>query len=329
MIKLENLNKKFNNVCAVDDVSLKINKGEIFGIIGQSGAGKSTLIRLINQLEKQDGGKVIFNDLELNKNNLQLERKKIGMIFQHFNLLWSRTVRKNIELPLELINMSKHQRKIRSEELIKLVGLEGKADTYPSELSGGQKQRVAIARALASNPEVILCDEATSALDPSTTDAILDLLAKINKEFNVTVVLITHQMEVVQKICHRVAIMHNGMIVEEGSVENIFKRPQNKVTKKLVQSLNYSGVALDESYLKQNYPSGKILRLTFAADISNSPILSLGIIKYQVKINIVNSNITHTQAGPLGVMYIHLTDNTNYQSFIDYLISKKVGVEVV
>ncbi len=329
MIELQNLKKKFNNVYAVDDVSLKINKGEIFGIIGQSGAGKSTLIRIINQLETQDEGKVIFNNIELNKHNLQLERKKIGMIFQHFNLLWSRTVRKNIELPLELIKMNKADREKRADELIKLVGLEGKENSYPSELSGGQKQRVAIARALASNPEVILCDEATSALDPSTTDAILDLLAKINKEFNVTVILITHQMEVVQKICHRVAIMNQGKIIEKGSVENIFKNPKNKITKELVQTLNYSGVVLDENYLKKEYPCGNIFRLTFAADISNGSILSKGIIKYKVEINIVNSNITHTQLGPLGVMYIHITESSNYQDFINYLIEEGVSVEIL
>ncbi len=329
MIELQNLKKKFNNVQAVDDVSLKINEGEIFGIIGESGAGKSTLIRLINQLEIQDEGKVIFDDLELNKNNLQKSRKEIGMIFQHFNLLWSRTVRRNIELPLELIKTSKRERKSKALDLIKLVGLDGKEDSYPSTLSGGQKQRVAIARALANNPKVILCDEATSALDPSTTESILELLAKINKEFKVTIILITHQMEVVQKICHRVAVMNEGKVVEEGSVEEIFKSPKHQVTKGFVQTLNNAGTILDSKYIKRAYPTGKVIRLTFAGDISNSPILSRAIIKYGVETNIVNSNITHSQLGPLGVMYIHVVENSNFQEFINHLVKEKVGVEVI
>lgn len=329
MIELQNLKKSFNDVHAVNGVSLKIGKGEIFGIIGESGAGKSTLIRLINQLEVQDSGTVIFDNQELTRNNLQTTRKEIGMIFQHFNLLWSRTVRQNIELPLELTKTSKSERKRKSLDLIKLVGLEGKEDSYPSTLSGGQKQRVAIARALASNPKVILCDEATSALDPTTTESILDLLAKINKEFNVTIVLITHQMEVVQKICHQVAVMDAGLIIEEGSVENIFKSPKHQVTKEFVQTLNNGGTVLDGKYIKSSYPTGKLIRLTFAGEISNRPILSNAIIKYGVPINIVNSNITHTQHGPLGVMYIHIEDSANYTKFTEYLIEESVGVEVL
>ncbi len=329
MIELQNLKKSFNDVHAVNDVSLKVKEGEIFGIIGESGAGKSTLIRLINQLEVQDQGKVIFDNNELTRNNLQTCRKEIGMIFQHFNLLWSRTVRENIELPLELTKTSKSKRRSKALELIKLVGLEGKENSYPSTLSGGQKQRVAIARALASNPKVILCDEATSALDPSTTESILELLAKINKEFNVTIILITHQMEVVQKICHQVAVMNDGKIIEEGSVEDIFKNPKQEVTKGFVQTLNNGGTVLDSKHIKDSYPSGKVIRLTFAGDISNRPILSKAIIKYGMQINIVNSNITYSQLGPLGVMYIHIEDSNNFKEFIDYLIEESVGVEVI
>ena len=249
MIELIDIVKTFNTkksqIKAVRGVNLSINDGEIFGIIGYSGAGKSTLIRIINQLEKQTSGQVIIDDQDISKldhKELLKSRQKIGMIFQHFNLLWSRTVAQNIEFPLEIAQVEKNIRQEKVKELIKMVGLEGRENAYPSELSGGQKQRVGIARALANDPKILLCDEATSALDPETTDAILQLLAKINKELNITIVMITHQMEVVQKICNRLAVMDDGKIVEQGLVKDIFASPQNSTTKRFIQTINGTDV---------------------------------------------------------------------------------------
>ncbi|WP_368389889.1 methionine ABC transporter ATP-binding protein [Sporolactobacillus mangiferae] len=245
MIQLRNIEKIYQTedgpVRALSDVSLTIREGEIFGIIGYSGAGKSTLIRLINLLEKPTSGTIIIQDrmlTKLDERELREQRRSIGMIFQHFNLLWSRTVAGNIAFPLELTNLKKKQREARVSELIRLVGLEGRASAYPSQLSGGQKQRVGIARALANNPKVLLCDEATSALDPKTTDSILSLLSDINRKLGLTIVLITHEMNVIRKICDRVAVLDKGRIVEEGSVSEVFSHPVQKITKEFAGSLN-------------------------------------------------------------------------------------------
>ena len=265
MIELSNIVKTFKankeNIHAVNDVSLTINDGEIYGIIGYSGAGKSTLIRLINQLEVQTAGDVVIDGInikELSPRELRLQRQQIGMIFQHFNLLWSRTVAENIELPLEFAHVPKAERKQRAAELIEMVGLTGREDAYPSELSGGQKQRVGIARALANSPRILLCDEATSALDPDTTEQILELLREINSRLGITIVMITHQMEVVQKICTRMAVMSDGKIVEEGTVKQLFEHPKHAVTRRFVQNIeaNQTIEELAES-LKEKYPSGK------------------------------------------------------------------------
>ena len=222
MIEIKQVSKvyqlKNREVIAVDDVSLTIEDGDIYGIIGYSGAGKSTLVRLINQLEIQDSGKIFVDNQnlgDLSSNELRKLRTKIGMIFQHFNLLWSRTVSENIELALEIAgNKDKQERHSKVQELVDLVGLTGRENAYPSELSGGQKQRVGIARALANDPKILLCDEATSALDPDTTKSILDLLLEINKKLNITIIMITHQMEVVQKICNHIAVMSEGKVIE-------------------------------------------------------------------------------------------------------------------
>ncbi|WP_093674627.1 methionine ABC transporter ATP-binding protein [Sporolactobacillus nakayamae] len=241
MIQLSNIKKTFQTehgaVHALSDVNLEIKEGEIFGIIGYSGAGKSTLIRLINLLEKPTSGTIMIEGRHLtdfNERQLREERRTIGMIFQHFNLLWSRTVAQNIAFPLELTKMKKKQRDERISELIQMVGLEGKESAYPAELSGGQKQRVGIARALANNPKVLLCDEATSALDPKTTDSILSLLSKINKTLGLTIILITHEMAVIRKICDRVAVLDKGRIVEEGSVDDVFAQPLQTITQEFV-----------------------------------------------------------------------------------------------
>ena len=245
MINIKSVSKIFKtkkqNITAVDQVDLSINHGEIFGIIGYSGAGKSTLIRLLNGLEDVTEGDVIVSgdDIsKMSKGDLRNKRQKVSMIFQHFNLLWSRTVAENISFPMEIAGVPKKERQARVDELIKLVGLEGRAHNYPSELSGGQKQRVGIARALSNKPEVLLCDEATSALDPETTDEVLDLLVDITKEMNLTIVLITHEMHVIRKICDRAAVMENGKVVEVGSVIELFQNPQSSVTKRFVKDLS-------------------------------------------------------------------------------------------
>ena len=250
MISLKAVSKKFNTkqgqIVAVDGVNLDIKKGEIFGIIGYSGAGKSTLIRLLNGLEKPTGGKIIVNGQEItsiSEAKLRQVRQKVSMIFQHFNLLWSRTVAENIAFPLEIAGVPKDKRADRVNELIELVGLEGRGDYYPSQLSGGQKQRVGIARALANRPEVLLCDEATSALDPETTDSILDLLVSINEKLGLTIVLITHEMQVIQKICNRVAVMEAGHVVEEGDVLEVFQNPKQPITKRFVSQVSETGTS--------------------------------------------------------------------------------------
>lgn len=241
MIKLESINKTFfkkkKEIRALKGISLHIHKKDIYGIIGYSGSGKSTLVRTINLLERPDSGSVIISDKNiflLNEKELIAYRQKIGMIFQHFNLLSSRTVFENVAFPLQLIALNKEEIKTKVNRLLSLVGLSEKHDDYPASLSGGQKQRVAIARALTSNPEILLCDEATSALDPQTTRSILSLLKKINREMNITIVLITHQMEVVRAICNKVAVIADGEIIESNDVESLFTNPRSPITQELL-----------------------------------------------------------------------------------------------
>lgn len=339
MIELRHIHKTFHtkkgDFKAVKDVSLTIQDGEIFGVIGYSGAGKSTLVRIINQLEKQTSGEVLMDgeDIsQLSKKELRQKRTKIGMIFQHFNLLWSRTVEGNIELPLEIAGVDKNTRKKKVQQLVELVGLQGKEKSYPSELSGGQKQRIGIARALANDPSILLCDEATSALDPETTDSILDLLVEINKKLNITIVLITHQMEVVQKICHRIAVMSEGEIVELADVTEIFERPQNEVTKRFVRGV---ATKIDDEKrnqdLKAIYPNGNILRLTFEGQISKQPMLQKVMKQTDVNISIVSANLTNTMVSTFGVMYLHVFEGTEkqYQEVITLLRSYDILVEVI
>ena len=271
MISIKNAKKIFStkqgNVTAVTDVDLEINEGEIFGVIGYSGAGKSTLIRMLNGLEIPTGGTVTVADKQISHikgADLRNARQEISMIFQHFNLLWSRTVRENIAFPLEIAGIPKRKRQQRVDELIRLVGLEGREDSYPSQLSGGQKQRVGIARALANKPKVLLCDEATSALDPETTDSILDLLVDINKNLGLTIVLITHEMHVIRKICHRVAVMEGGKVVEQGSVLEIFKDPEQPITKRFVQQMTEPEETRETiQHLLEEIKSGKVIQTFF------------------------------------------------------------------
>lgn len=317
MIDISNVSKIFKtknqNITAVDKVELNVKEGEIFGVIGYSGAGKSTLIRLLNGLEQPTEGTVTVTGDEISKmtmKELRKKRQKVSMIFQHFNLLWSRTVAENISFPLEIAGVPKKDRQARVAELIRLVGLEGRENNYPSELSGGQKQRVGIARALSNKPEVLLCDEATSALDPETTDEVLDLLVDITKTMNLTIVLITHEMHVIRKICDRAAVMENGKVVEVGPVIELFQNPQSEVTKRFVKddiSDDDHTVAMDE--IKQAFPTSTIVKLTFVGTQTKSPIVSEVIRNYSLDMNILSGNIKQTNQESYGHLFIALDIN--------------------
>lgn len=340
MITLKNVDKIFSTkekkIKAVDNVSLSIEAGEIYGIIGYSGAGKSTLIRMVNGLELPSSGEVYIDNQNLNEltpRELRTTRQDIGMIFQHFNLLWSRTVKENILFPLEIADVPKAQRDKKAEELIQLVGLEGREDAYPSQLSGGQKQRVGIARALANDPKVLLCDEATSSLDPQTTDNILELLLDINRRLNLTIVMITHEMNVIRKICHRVAVMDNGRVVEEGEVVEVFKHPEQSITKRFIrQDTDPKNKNTDKvlEQLIEQYPNGKLLQLKFHGDGAQSPILSKIIREFEIDINIIQGNIQTTQEVMLGSLYVQLLgDEEAIQNAIQKFKELKVEVEVI
>ncbi|WP_353856694.1 methionine ABC transporter ATP-binding protein [Bacillus sp. Bos-x628] len=338
MIQLQNVSKTYHskngNVDAVKNVNLEIDKGEIFGIIGYSGAGKSSLIRLLNGLELPTEGiiEVAGNRInEISSAKLRKARQEISMIFQHFNLLWSRTVRQNIMFPLEIAGVPTSKRRARADELIKLVGLEGKENVYPSQLSGGQKQRVGIARALANNPKVLLCDEATSALDPQTTDSILELLADINQRLGLTIVLITHEMHVIRKICHRVAVMENGRIVEEGEVLRVFRQPKEEMTKRFVKQLVEPEEAKETiEHILERMKEGKVVRLSFIGDSAEQPLITDIIRSFQVDVNILQGKITQTQEGAFGTLFIHINGvETEVEKAIAYIQSKQVEIEVM
>lgn len=338
MIILENVKKiyrsKHGDVTAVDDANLQIEKGEIFGVIGYSGAGKRSLIRLFNQLEKPTSGKITIGARVISAitgKELREARQEIGMIFQHFNLLWSRTVRENIAFPLEIAGVTKEKRDQRVDELIRLVGLEGRGNAYPSQLSGGQKQRVGIARALANNPKVLLCDEATSALDPETTDQILDLLLDINRRLGLTIVLITHEMHVIQKICNRVAVMEKGKIVESGSVLDVFRNPQQDITKRFVKQITDSEDA-DEAieHLEEKYPEGKVVKLQFIGEAVERPVLQDLMKQDGVEVSILQGNIAQTANGAYGSLIVHLNgDEDVIAKAIATIQQEQVELEVI
>jgi D-methionine transport system ATP-binding protein len=338
LITLKNVNKvyqtKSGNVTAVNNVNLEIEKGEIFGIIGYSGAGKSSLIRLLNGLEKPTNGKISVAGSQIDSIGgvkLRKARLEISMIFQHFNLLWSRTVRENIAFPLEIAGVKRAERLKRVNELIKLVGLEGRENAYPSQLSGGQKQRVGIARALANNPKVLLCDEATSALDPQTTDSILDLLVDINKRLGLTIVLITHEMHVIRKICHRVAVMENGEVVEEGNVLDVFKHPKQPITKRFVKQVTEPEETNEVvANLLENYPKGKVIQLTFVGESAEQPLITNLIRKFAIDVNILQGKISQTQSGSYGSLFIHLDgDEQELNRALEFIYNQHIEVEVI
>ena len=341
MIRFENISKEFTGngktVHAIRNVSLEINKGEIFGIIGYSGAGKSTLVRCINLLEKPTAGKVFINNEEITKlpvKQLRTYRKKIGMIFQQFNLFSTRTVYQNVEFPLKGSGLSKKEKKEKVEKLLKLVGLEEKADAYPSGLSGGQKQRVAIARALANDPEILLSDESTSALDPQTTKAILQLLKKLNKELGITIVVITHEMQVIKDICDRVAVMKDGEVVEYGEVFNLFANPREQITKDFVDGTsNLSRIQdlIEERSSIAKLKSGEvILRFRYLERNVSEALVSQLSRKFQLDINIIFGNIELIGENPIGgLVSIVQGEKENIDKAIGYLKEKNVGVEVI
>ncbi len=338
MIVLSNVCKTFDStqgrVVAVDNVSLAVEAGQIYGIIGYSGAGKSTLIRLLNGLETPTSGRIDVGGFDIARakgSHLRQARLKISMVFQHFNLLWSRTVSQNIAFSMQIAGVPKAQIAPRVAELIALVGLQGRENAYPSQLSGGQKQRVGIARALANNPSVLLCDEATSALDPQTTDAILDLLLDINRQLKLTIVLITHEMHVVRKICHRVAVMENGRIVEEGPVLDVFTRPQQPITRQFVKQVSQYADT-EESFnprLTAHLP-GAIFKLTFVGVQTHQAVISEVIRRYALTVNILHGKISHTLNGSFGELYIHAEGNEQQVAdMLSLLHERDIAVEVI
>ena len=327
MIELKNVSKVFSDgtqeIVAVDDVSLHIDEGEIFGIIGYSGAGKSTLVRTLNGLEQPTSGSITVAGKELSHlsgKQLRQSRQKIGMIFQHFNILWSRTVVENIMFPLEIAGVPKKERLERAQELVRLVGLDGREGAYPSELSGGQKQRVGIARALANDPDVLLCDDATSALDPKTTDDVLELLLDINRRLDLTIVIITHEMEVIRKICDRVAVMQGGRVVETGKTTDIFQNPKEKITREFIQQDEDEDIDQLLSDFREYFPEGRILRVTYPGNQSRAPIISRVSREFNVDINIIRGSIYTTQNSPVGTLYVQVFgDESDVDRAIDEL----------
>ena len=306
IIKIENLKKTFKlkkeTITAIQNINLSINEGDIYGIIGLSGAGKSTLIRCINFLERPTSGNVYFKGIDLaslkNKDLLKI-RQNIGMIFQGFNLLEQRTVLENVLFPLEINKTDKNEAILKAKELLSEVGLIEKINAYPSQLSGGQKQRVAIARALANNPSVLLCDEATSALDPNTTNQILSLLKNINEKYGITIVVITHEMRVIETICNKVAIIDNSEIVEEGEVKDIFINPKTKIAKDLILP-SIDIVEKSNEFIQ--------LRLVFDGNVMD-PVISTMILQTKVMVNIINANVRTVDGKTYGEMMLQIPDD--------------------
>ena len=342
MIQLSHIEKTYDSpsgpVKALKGIDLTIERGEIFGIIGLSGAGKSTLIRCINMLERPTAGKVIVGGQDMtamSEKELRKARKNIGMIFQHFNLLSSATVYDNIAFPLRLSHTPEAEIKKKVLPLLELVGLADKAHQYPSQLSGGQKQRVGIARALASEPKVLLCDEATSALDPQTTKAILSLIQDINKKLGLTVVVITHEMQVIKDICDKVAVIDKGVIAEQGTVFDIFTNPQQPITKEFISVLlsNDLPAAFRGNAISQEKTPGSylLLRLTFLGESADDPVLAGMIRKFpDVETTMLFGNLDQIKATPFGRMIIGVTGpDASVEAAMDYLRAQNLKEEVI
>lgn len=338
IISFENLSKRYEkkgqNFVALDNVTFKVNKGDVYGLIGFSGAGKSTLLRMVNALETPTEGKVFVKGVDLTslkESKLREVRKDIGMIFQEFNLLETKTVFDNIAIPLVLRHESKQKIKSRVEELLKFVGLEDKAKALPGELSGGQKQRVGIARALATEPEILLCDEATSALDPDTTESILNLLARVNKELNVTILFVTHTIRVVQKLCNKVAILEHGKLVENGSVIDIFSKPKSTIAKRFVETVIPSKIPESiVAELKKYEANYKVIRIFFHAEHATDDVIWQINAKLGVHTNVMFASVTELQGRVLSIITLQLTGNEeDFKKVEDYINSHGIAFEEV
>ena len=353
-IKIKNLIKKYqlNNgkeLLAVNNVNLDIEQGDIYGIMGLSGAGKSTLIRLLNRLEEPTSGEILVkqeivdkkdntvtgyedkNILKFNMKMLREYRKKTGMIFQHFNLLNSRNVAENVAFPLEISKWKKKDIEKRVDELLEIVGLSDKKLNYPEQLSGGQKQRVAIARALANNPKILLSDEATSALDPRTTNSILELLKDINKKFGITIILITHQMEVIKKICNKTAIMSDGQIIEKGETKEIFLNPKTDLAKEFVGNISHEEFRTEEEKKQREENNGKLrLRLKYNEDQVNESYITKIIRKYDVEVNILSGFIDKVGDIIVGNLLIEISaSEEKAKDIVEWLKENKIDSEVL
>ncbi|HIZ71863.1 MAG TPA: methionine ABC transporter ATP-binding protein [Candidatus Atopostipes pullistercoris] len=341
MIELKNIEVTFqneeNSVQAVKDVSLSVEKGDIYGIVGYSGAGKSTLVRTINLLQRPTAGEVFVNGKNLSvltSDELRTERKKIGMIFQHFNLMRQRTVADNVAYPLYKSGLSKLEIANKVDELLKLVGLADKKEAYPSQLSGGQKQRVAIARALANDPEVLLCDEATSSLDPKTTASILDLLKDLNKKLALTIVIITHEMEVVKEICNKVAVMEDGEVVEQGDLVSIFTSPKEKLTQEFINTATHIDQAAEKVL---NHPTllnltreDVLINITYVGESTSSPLIASLYARFGITTNILYGNVEILQNTPIGNLIVVLSgEESKREEAIAYLESNQVNVKTI
>lgn len=328
IIQIRNVTKTYtgkdNKVEALKGINLEINKGDIFGIIGMSGAGKSTLVRCLNFLEKPTSGTVIIEDKDLSglsEKELRKVRTQIAMIFQHFNLLMQRNVLDNVCFPLEIVGMKRKDAVKRAMELLDIVGLSEKAKSYPSQLSGGQKQRVAIARALATNPKILLCDEATSALDPTTTKSILSLLKEINQKYGITIVIITHEMSVVQEICSHVAIINSGELAEHGTVEEVFTHPKTDAAKKLVFMVSQT---INEMKGK------KCIRITFRDNSSFEPVIANMVLECKAPVNILLADTRNINGIAHGEMILQLPEEEALaEKMIHYLRQRRLEVEVL
>ncbi len=341
MIELKNVSKTFQTdereVHAVKDVDLRIAAGEIFGVIGYSGAGKSTLVRCINLLERPSAGQVLIDEVDLTQlaeKELRVERQNIGMIFQQFNLLGSRTTYQNVEFPLKNRGYSKEEITEKVTSLLDLVGIADKADTYPSQLSGGQKQRVAIARALATDPKILLCDEATSALDPQTTKSILKLLKDVNKQLGITIVIITHEMGVIKEICHRVAVMEDGFVVELNDVASVFSNPQAQITKEFISSTSslsrIDELIEEEASIVQLGPGERIWRLDFYGAETKEALIAELAQTFNIEPSIIFANVEVLSDTVLGSLIVRLSlpDEIEFDVFA-YLQEKNIKVEVI
>lgn len=340
MIEIKNLSKVYfasgQEVLALDDVSLTVQKGEIFGIIGLSGAGKSTLIRCINMLEKPTRGSIAVDGQEitlLSQHELRLARQKIGMIFQQFNLLSSRTVFDNVLFPLEIAGVPKQEAAKQVQELLELVGLTDKAEMHPAQLSGGQKQRVGIARALANGPKLLLSDEATSALDPQTTRSILELLKDINRRFHLTILLITHDMNVIKEVCDRVAVIDNARIVEAGEVLEVFSNPNTPTSHSFVNAVisrEIPGELLHNSVEPSGNSVSKLIRVSFIGPSAGKPLISSMIRRYDLDVNIIYGNIDRIKDTPFGNLTLEVLGHPDLlQKALAYLRNQGLEIEVL